>query len=253
VSRKHHPELNTSATMNGRMTQVYTGLCVGFAGLVVMLTWWQLVEAGDLKQRDSNNQTAYYEQRVERGFITTRDGIRLATRVSRPGENGDKIWSRKYPQGQLAAHVVGYDTRGNSRAGVERDLNDSLTGSTRDLGAVVGLLDGDETAVGDDVTLTLNGRAQRVAERALAGTATRRGAVVAIEPATGRVLVMASAPSFAPQSAITDFEGLQARRNAPLLNRATQATYVPGSTFKLVTAAAALKAGIPKDRTFPAG
>lgn len=247
------PDIPLGATMNGRMARVYTGLCVGFVGLVAMLTWWQLVVAGDLKQRDSNNQTAYYEQRVERGFIGTKDGVRLAGRTAVAGPNGDQIWKRRYPQGPLAAHVLGYDTRGNSRAGVERALNDYLTGSTRDLGAVVGLLDGDETAIGDDVTLTIDARAQRVAERALAGTSSGRGAVVALEPKTGRVLAMASAPSFTPQDAITDFATIQARKGAPLLNRATQATYAPGSTFKLVTAAAALNAGTSIDQTFPGG
>lgn len=242
------------STMNSRMATVYTALCVGFGGLVVMLTWWQLVVAGELKQKDSNNQTAYYEQRVERGFITTRDGVRLAGRVASRGPNGDTIYNRRYPQGQLAAHVVQYNSRGHSNAGVERAMNDVLTGSTRDLGAVIGLLDGDETAVGDDVTLTINARAQRAAERALAAQAGRRGAVVALEPTTGRVLVMASAPTFRPQDALADFATIQARRDSPLLNRATQATYAPGSTFKLVTAAAALKAGIAtEDRRFPSG
>lgn len=242
--------MKAPSTMNSRMARVFGLLTLGFGAIVVMLTWWQLLAAGDLKQRSTNSQTAYYEQRIKRGFIATRDGVRLAGRVEKAGPNGDTIYSRRYPQGDLAAHVLGYDTRGHSRAGVERAMNDSLTGSTRDLGAVVGLLDGDETAIGDDVTLTIDSKAQRAAQRALG---TRKGAVVVLEPKTGRVLVMASSPTFSPQQAITNFPAIQARKQSPLFNRATQASYPPGSTFKLVTTAAGLADGLTPETTFPGG
>lgn len=236
--------------MNGRMASVFTVLSVGFVGIIAMLTWWQVIVSGELRQKDLNNQTRYYEQRVARGFITTRDGVRLAGRTSTTGANGDTIWSRSYPAGSLAAHVLGYDTRGHSRAGVERAMNDSLTGSTRNLGAVVGLLDGDDAAIGDDVRLTIDGAAQRIAERALA---TRKGAIVALEPKTGRLLVVASSPAYRSQTALDDFESITARTDSPLVNRAMQGQYPPGSTFKVVTTAAALEAGMSPNRTFAGG
>ncbi|MCB0878262.1 MAG: penicillin-binding protein 2 [Thermoleophilia bacterium] len=239
-----------SSTMNRRIAQVFTLLGVGFGGIVVLLTWWQVVVAGELRQKDLNNQTAYYEQRVARGFITTADGVRLAGRVSKEGANGDTIWSRRYPAGTLAAHVLGYDTRGHSRAGVERAMNDSLTGSTRNLGAVVGLLDGNDAAIGDDVRLTIDSKAQQVAQDDLD---VRKGAVVAIEPDTGRILVAASAPTFRNQQAITNFDAITAGGGSALLNRATQGAYPPGSTFKLVTTTAALENGESPDRTFEGG
>ncbi|MCZ4495993.1 MAG: penicillin-binding protein 2, partial [Thermoleophilia bacterium] len=238
--------------MNSRMARVFTLLCAGFGGIVLLLTWWQVVTAGELRQKDENNQTAYYEQRIQRGFIGTADGVRLAGRGAEKGANGDTIWRRRYPQGSLAAHVLGYDTRGRSRSGVERAMNDVLTGSTRDLGAVVGLLDGDEQAIGDNVTLTIDAGAQRTAERALAERSFR-GAVVVLEPKTGKVKVMASSPTFSAQDVENDFASIVARTDSPLVNRATQARYAPGSTFKLVTAAAALENGISADRTFQGG
>lgn len=238
-------------TMNERMAKVFTGLSLGFVGIIVMLTWWQVLDAGELRQKDENNQTAYYEQRVQRGFITTADGVRLAGRQAEAGANGDTIYMRRYPQGSLAAHVLGYDTRGHSRAGVERALNDALTGSTRDLGAVVGLLDGDEAAVGDDVRLTIDSKAQRAAEQALAENR-YRGGVVALEPKTGRVLAMASSPTFRPSDVVKDFAAV-ANKDGALFNRATQGAYPPGSTFKLITAAAALENGVDKDRRFEGG
>lgn len=232
------------------MARVFTLLCAGFGAIIVLLTWWQVVVAGELRQKDENNQTAYYEQRVQRGFITTRDGVRLAGRSAAKGPNGDTIWTRRYGQGSLAAHVLGYDTRGHSRTGVERELNDALTGSTRDLGAVVGLLDGDEAAVGDDVRLTIDLRVQRVAEQQLAG---HSGAIVVLEPSTGRVVAMASSPTFSPADVQHDFEGIVRAGGSPLLDRATVGHYQPGSTFKLVTASAALEAGVSPDRRFPGG
>jgi penicillin-binding protein A len=247
--------MNAGGGMNARIANVFTLLAVGFGGIVVMLTWWQVVVAGELRQMDMNNQTAYYEQRVQRGLITTADGVRLATRTPREGANADTIWERRYPERSLAAHVLGYDSRGYSRAGVERALNDALTGSSRNLGAVVGLLDGDEAAVGDNVQLTIDAGAQRVAERALAATGSP-GAAVAVEVTTGRVVVMASHPTFAPADVLVDFEAVAGGdgSNTRLFNRATQAAYPPGSTFKVLTAAAALEDGIAApDRSFPGG
>ncbi|MBC7462599.1 MAG: penicillin-binding protein 2 [Thermoleophilia bacterium] len=234
-------------TMNQRMVRVFTILSVGFMALIGMLTWWQIVVAGELKQKDSNQQSAYYEQRIARGFISTSDGVRLATRRATAGANGETVYTRAYPQGNLAAHVLGYDTRGNARAGVEKALNTELTGSDRNLGAVVGLLDGSDQVVGDNVQLTIDAAAQRVAQEQLSGLT---GAIVALEPATGRVLVSASSPTFTSQEAITDFAGIQ-KRDASLFNRATQSGYAPGSTFKLVTTAAALANGRTPDTKFP--
>lgn len=221
----------------------------------MMLTWWQLIVAGELRQKDLNNQTAYYEQRVKRGLISTRDGVYVATRTSSRGTNGDVIWERLYPKRSLAAHVIGYDTRGHSRAGMERALNDVLTGSTRNLGAVVGLLDGDETAIGDNVRMTIDSKAQAVAERKLAATGAPGGGVVVIEIPSGKIPVMASYPTFSPADVLHDFEAVtQSGSKTALFNRATQASYPPGSTFKIVTLAAALENDIATpDRTFKGG
>ena len=111
---------------------------------------------------------------------------------------GRTLWFRRYPRGGLAAHAVGYSTQSRARAGLERSLNVYLTASNANLSTVVertlDRLQG-RTVQGNDVVLTLNATAQQVALDALGS---RCGSVVALEPATGKVLVLASAPTYDP-------------------------------------------------------
>jgi peptidoglycan glycosyltransferase len=144
--------------------------------------------------------------------------------------------------------VVGYSTQSRSRAGLERSLNDYLTASNEDLSSFV------ETSldklrgkpiVGNDVRLTLDLDAQRVAQDALGSTC---GAVAALDPRNGRVKVLASTPSYNPNLVESRFGEIERIRAdcadpAPLINRATAGLYPPGSTFKVVTASAALDSG----------
>jgi peptidoglycan glycosyltransferase len=144
--------------------------------------------------------------------------------------------------------VVGYSTQSRSRAGLERSLNDYLTASNQDLSTFV------ETSleklrgkpiVGNDVRLTLDLEAQQVALDALGDAC---GAVAALDPRSGRVKVLASSPSYDPNLVENRFGqieriGADCRDPAPLVNRATWGLYPPGSTFKVVTASAALDSG----------
>jgi peptidoglycan glycosyltransferase len=137
---------------------------------------------------------------------------------------------------------LGYDFLRIGRAGLERSRNAALSGQKNELTSIVDQLRG-RLRVGDNVITNLDPGAQRVALDALAG---RKGSVVAIEPATGKVRVMASTPGYDPNT--LDRKGVYEKlstdgQNSPLLNRATQAGYVPGSTMKVVTATAALDGG----------
>jgi peptidoglycan glycosyltransferase len=172
----------------------------------------------------------------------------LATNVKRK-VSGQTFYFRKYPNGYLAPHVVGYSTQSRSRAGLERSENDYLTGANGDLSSVaqneLDKLTG-VTVKGNNLELTLNVRAQETAVRQLGG---KCGAAVAIEPKTGRVLALASSPTYNPNAVEKNFSAITRIRTAacsvaaPLLDRATQGLYPPGSTFKVVTAAAALDSG----------
>jgi len=160
--------------------------------------------------------------------------------------NGRKLYFRRYPQGRLAVHVVGYSTVSRARAGLEKSLNGVLTGTERNLGGLVERqLDEarGKPIVGDTVVTTLDLHGQQVALQQLGRTC---GAVAAIDPRDGRLLVMASSPSYNPNLVENDFGAIskitaRCRPAAPLVNRASQGLYPPGSTFKVVTASAALE------------
>src|SRR4249919_1289939 len=214
--------------------------------LVVMTTYWQTWAAPALADRQDNSIKRVAEFSVDRGLIVARSPFRrLAKNVQRQIDERT-LYFRRYPQADLTAHVVGYSTVDRSRTGLERSLNDYLTASNSNL-ATVGdrILDElrGQTIQGNDVVTTLDVDAQQVALDALGDNC---GAVVALDPRTGKVLVMAASPSFDPNRVEDDFDSIsQITANctpaAPLINRASAGLYVPGSTFKVITASAALE------------
>ena len=234
--------------MNRQITRLAVAGVVLIASLIVATTYWQTWAAAGLADRQDNAIQRVAEFTIDRGRVVGPRGVVFATNVKRR-VGGKTLYFRRYPQRGLAAHVVGYSTQGRSRAGLEQSENDYLTGSNAHLGTVVDTtLDRirGATVHGNDVEITIRPAAQRAALFALGP---RCGAVVALEPATGRVLVMASSPTYDPNLIERNFKRASRAPHAacspgyPLLNRATQGLYAPGSTFKVVTAAAALAGG----------
>ena len=224
--------------MNQPIARLFALFIVLFGVLVGFTSRWTVFEAEALRENTANRRTLLQEQRVKRGVIRTADGKVIAG--STRGRGG--TYSRRYPEGSLFGHPVGYAFTNIGRSGLERQYNDALTGREDELQTVIDSLLG-EDRVGHDVFTTLNSRAQQVA---IDGLGDRKGAVVAMDHETGDVLVMASSPEFDPNGLDDSktFERLSTDdANSPLLNRATQADYPPGSTFKVVTAAAALDSG----------
>jgi peptidoglycan glycosyltransferase len=227
-----------------RLALVGVGLVTA---LIVATTYWQTWATAGLADRQDNEIQRVAQFSIKRGLIRAADGTILASnRVRKVG--GQTLYLRRYPQGGLFAHVVGYSTQSRSRAGLESSLNDYLTGSNSNLGTVLKTtLDRirGATIKGNNVWLTLRPSAQRVAMQQLAG---KCGSVVALDPRTGKVLVMASRPTYDPNKVEKSFAQIRTtsaacRPAAPLLNRATDGLFVPGSTFKVVTSAAALDSG----------
>jgi peptidoglycan glycosyltransferase len=214
--------------------------------LVVATTYWQAWAAGGLADRQENQVERVAQFTIKRGVIGSRHVPLAWNKPKKVG--GRTLYFREYPRNGLAAHVVGYSTQGRARAGLERSRNDYLTGSNSNLSTLLesslDKLKG-ATIEGNDLVLTLNMRAQRAAMEGLAG---RCGSVVALDPATGKVLVMASFPTYDQNLIENDFGALQriqapCKPVAPLYNRATYGLYAPGSIFKVVTAAAAIDTG----------
>jgi peptidoglycan glycosyltransferase len=236
--------------VNRQITRVAVAALVLLASLIVATTYWQSWAAAGLADRQDNAIQRVAQFQIKRGQIYAADGhTLLARRISRKVQ-GKTLYFRRYPYGGLFSHVVGYSTQVRSRAGLERSMNDYLTASNANLSTVLDrTLDKlrGTTIEGNDLILTLRPGAQRLAYQQLAG---RCGSVVALEPKTGRVLVMASSPTYDPN--LMERKGGYARilrtqapcsSPSPLVNRATFGQYIPGSIFKAVTASAALDTG----------
>ena len=249
--------------MNKQISRLSIFALLLIAALIVATTYWQSWAAPGLAARQDNAIQRVAEFQIKRGKIYASDGHTLLAGNKRVKEAGQTFYFRRYPTNGLASQVVGYSTQGRSRSGVERQLNGYLTASNANLGTIIAKLTDKlrgTTVTGNNVTLTIHANAQKLAESALAGSC---GAAVVLNPKTGAVDVMASSPGFNPNK-IESSQGYASILHSPsacpgsssaLLNRATQGLYAPGSTFKTVTAAAALDAGIytPASRFFDPG
>ena len=155
----------------------------------------------------------------------------LAERIVRgkTRENGKEY--REYPYGDMFAHVVGYTARG--KTGIEAVENSALLTSNAFFLEKIQTEFKDQKNIGDNVVTTLDVKIQEAAYDALGSS---KGAVVAIEPSTGKILAMVSKPDFDPNTVSEEWEDLSSNDDGVLVNRATQGQYAPGSTFKLVTA-----------------
>jgi peptidoglycan glycosyltransferase len=214
--------------MNGSILRLYGVIVALFALLVVFTSRWTVFQASALRDNALNRRELLQELKIKRGTIYARDGRTvLARSVKGPGDT----WGRTYPTGSLFAHPVGYANAAlGQRAGLERSRDVYLTGAQDEFGSILDQLRG-RRRVGDTLITTLDAAAQRVAYQQLAG---RRGAVVAMNPRTGAVDVMAASPSYDPN---------HPRAGGSVFNRATQSGYPPGSTFKVVTAVAGIDSG----------
>jgi peptidoglycan glycosyltransferase len=224
--------------VNRQIGHLFVLITLLFAALVAYTSRWTVFEQEELESHAANRRPLLEEMRVPRGRILARDGTVLA-RSRRRGRGSRLVFTRTYPEGALFAHAVGYSFITQGRTGLERSRNDELSGKEDEFTSIIDELNGSRE--GDDVRTGLDPAAQRTAIQALQGKGA--GAVVAIEPASGRVRVMATVPGYDPNAIPDLLDRLRRNRGRPLFNRATQTGYPPGSTFKVVTATAALDTG----------
>ncbi len=231
--------------LGNRLTALVTTFTIMFAVLIANLTYIQVVKAEEYQSMPNNNHTIARSAHVQRGAIITHDGVTLAESVLQD----DGTYVRTYPQGSLAAHTVGYVSAQFGTSGVERTMNERLTGRAdysswnSALYSMAGV-----KMPGSSVVLTIDSQMQMACEAALNGLT---GAVVVLDPSTGAVLAKASSPTYSNDQIADIIQSSES--SSSLLDRTVSTRYTPGSTFKVLTLAAALDAGTTSlDATYQA-
>ncbi|WP_433013020.1 peptidoglycan D,D-transpeptidase FtsI family protein [Kribbella sp. CA-294648] len=237
--------------MNSAIRRLAVGAIVLMLALMANSTYLQAFRSNELNGRNDNTRVRDQQFSVNRGPI-----LIGSTPIAQSKEINDKYkYQRTYSSGPLYAPVTGFYSFQFGRGGIELNQNSELNGSDPSLAfrRVVDVLT-NQRQQGASVSLTLNAAAQQAAYQALG---TKKGAVVALDPKTGKVLALVSKPSYDPNllashdlaKASAAWKQLNASDEKPMSNRAIKELYPPGSTFKLVTAAAALSSGKYKPDT----
>jgi penicillin-binding protein A len=226
--------------MNRQIVKLFGFIVVLFAILVGFTSYWSVFDAKALKEKEANKRPLLEQQQIRRGRILAADGTVIAKSVAKG--HGDALrFVRRYPEGALFGHPIGYSFVRQGDSEFERFHNEELVGEESEFGSILNQLSG-HNQEGDDIVTNLDLPAQRIALEDLEEAGF--GAVVAIEPSTGEVKVMASNKPYDPNRIPYELSKLnQSTVETPLLDRATQGLAPPGSTFKVVTAAAGLESG----------
>ena len=225
--------------MNRQIVQLFGLFTLLFAILLAFTSRWTVFEASSLENNPDNRRPLIEEQKIPRGLIYAADGKTVLARSVGHGRGENRIYTRTYPTGSTFGHPVGFSYIRNGRRGLEQSRNDDLAGKEDEFSSILSGLES-RSREGNDVVTNLDVRGTQAAVAGLAG---RKGAVVAMEPKTGKVRVMVSEPEYDPNLIPSNIGQLNRDPNQPLLNRTTQELYPPGSTFKVVTATAALDSG----------
>lgn len=221
--------------MNRNIVKIAGLIIAAFIVIIGYQTYLQVFQSSYLLNHPRNRRLQLLEEAVQRGRILDCNSKVLAETVNAPGGK-----YRRYPYGQFASGITGYVSKRYGYWGLEATYNETLLGldgslTVEDFWAVQRVGTNKE---GNDIVLSIDADLQRQAYRLLGN---RRGAVVAMEPSTGRILAMVSNPGFDPGRVDADWTSLRDNPASPLLNRAAQGLYPPGSVFKVLTAAGALK------------
>lgn len=242
--------------MERQIRRVGIGLVLAFMAVFLQLNYVQIFAAESISENPANRLQLIREYSIKRGEILTLDGKVIAR--SKP-QKGLYKFRRTYPGGELYGHITGWYSVRYGLDRLERTYRDQLLGE----GGTLSMQDVQDRFLGsgeegDDIRTTIASRLQEAAQRALGSN---RGAIVAMDPNTGEVRALWSNPSFDP-TPLASFDGKESKQywdsldtsstTSPVVNIATTRGYPPGSTFKVVTAAAALQSGQYKpDTMFP--
>jgi len=230
-------------------------LIICLLAVVGNLTWVQIFGAERISSNAANKRRLVEEYAILRGDIITSDGQVIARSIEVEAAKSEYRYQREYPFGPLFAGITGYDSWRYGRTGLEEKMNDELLGKGKSLSlqTISNRLLG-ASRKGNSVVVTVDSRLQKIAYESLSG---RRGALVALDPRTGAVLAMATSPTYDPNAVVplpgrdteSAWKQIVSDPGNPLVNRATSGLYPPGSSFKVVTATAALETGVANPDT----
>jgi Cell division protein FtsI/penicillin-binding protein 2 len=230
--------------VNTPIRRLFGVLVLMFAALLGATAWWTVVRADQLNRdyATENKRDLLRGLKIRRGDVRAADG----TLIAHSTKDAQGIYSRRYPLDELFGHPVGYSFTNRDQTELEAFYNHELSGGASTTDSILAQLVGSRNG-GDDLRTTLDRGAQKLATDLIAQASPEQGgAAVVIDPKTGAVKVMASVPGYDPNTIKDDkaFNRLNAdETRKPLVNRALQFGYAPGSTMKLVTLVAALDSG----------
>ncbi len=228
-------ELSEKRRTNKEIMRITYVMLLLFTGMIGYFIYFDAVTSKEVINNAHNSRLAKMAESVERGDILSADGEVLAESV----DDGNGNYYRYYPYGCTFAHVVGTSEINKSGIELSADYN-MISSDIQPLQKIFNEIMGKKNP-GNSVITTLNAELQQTAHDALGD---RQGAIVAIEPSTGKVLAMVSKPDYDPNSLVDNYEDIiQDENSKVLLNQSTQGLFVPGSIFKIVTTLAYLRSG----------
>ncbi|MDR7857289.1 penicillin-binding transpeptidase domain-containing protein [Tissierella sp.] len=215
-----------------RIIVVLIGFCFMFISLIVYISYFQVFQANTIKNNSYNKRLWINEESILRGSILDRNGKVLVY-----SEKKDDLYNRYYLFGRLYSHVIGYSYREYGKTGLELQYNNTLlnineNAAINEIKNIVA-----PTTEGNSIKLTIDHELQAKARTLLKG---KKGAIVAMNPTTGEVYAMVSLPDFDASNLREDWKAISESPDSPLVNRATQGLYPPGSIFKIIPTIAAL-------------
>lgn len=230
-------------TINNKIVHILIMFCAIFFAVILYLSWFELYYKGKISEEYSSidPRTIKEEVNILRGEILDRNKTVLAK--SEMIDEDKQV--REYPFGKLYSHVIGYSSVKYGKNGLEKTENLSLLDlKTSDLERILSSIRPNDNKKGNHIQLTIDHKLQKVAYDSFGNE--HNGAVIAIEPSTGKVLALVSKPDFNPNEEALDenWQNMQENEERLFFPRATSGTYAPGSTFKTITSIAAFENGL---------
>lgn len=208
-------------------------LLLGFVVLIGYMSYFQIFKSEIIKNNDYNKRLWLNEESIMRGSIFDRNGLVLAY-----SEKKDDKINRIYKYDYLYSHIIGYSLRDYGKAGLERKMNNQLIDVKVRSGfdEVIDIINPQK--IGNNLTLTVDNGLQSLSRKLLQD---KVGTIITMDPNNGEILSMVSMPDFNVNTLSDDWSFVSANKESPLLNRATQGLYSPGSVFKIITALSILE------------